>query len=202
MKKILLALLLLSTGILFANEAMMRLELLLNSYIPEYKSIRFNEPIWAFEGNADIINLAENFGIGGGANLSFQSYHRYISEKKHYDLYFHNFWNTYKRDNYFIYGFYFGARQNDITFRDPGEYHQIRTQFYRFLAGFEFANENWGFEVKATQSEAKKMIFAIETKYRRDNRLIFRAGSSTRGPISGIKSEIYFMMGYEFFLGK
>lgn len=202
MKKFVLIALLLVSTFLFADEAMMRLELLLNGYYPEYKKFHFDEPVWSFEGNGDIINLAENFGIGGGVNISFKSYQTYIAEKKNYDFYMHNFWNTYKEDNYFIYGFYFGGRQNDLLVREPGEINEVQIRFFRFLAGFEFSNENWGFEAKATQAESKKMIFATEVKYRRDNRLIFKLGSSNRGPLKGMKSELYFQMGYEFFLGK
>lgn len=202
MKKFAIVALLLTSAFLFADEAMMRLELLLKGYYPEYKNYHFDEPVWSFEGYGDIINLAENFGIGAGASVSFKSYQTYIAEKKHYDFYMHNFWNTYEADNYFIYGFYFGGRQNDLLVQEPGAINEVQIRFFRFLAGFEFSNENWGFEVKATQNESKKMMFATEVKYRRDNRLIFKLGRSNRGPISGMKSEIYFQMGYEFFLGK
>jgi len=202
MKKFTFILLLLTSAFLYADEAMMRLELMVNGYYPEYKKFHFNQPIWSFEGYGDIINLAENFGIGAGANISFKSYQTYIVEKKHYDFYMHNFWNTYKEDDYFIYGFYFGGRQFDYLAQEPGDYNEVQIRFFRFLAGFEFANEDWGFEIKATQSESHKMIFSSEVKYRRNNRLILKLGSSNRGALKGMKSEMYFLLGYEFFLGK
>ena len=70
---------------------------------------------------------------------------------------------------------------------------------HRPLLGFHFASEIWGMDISWSQAENRKPIIGYELKLRYYKGILMRIGRINRGVITGIDSEMYIFLGYEFF---
>lgn len=169
------------------------------AYYPQYPDYDYDRPILGLNFNAEVYNLMENFGIGGSTFLQIKSYDQYFQSRKTYDIYVHNFFNYRHEKSYFMYGFFGGIRRTDLEYENYKTSENLELTMNRPLLGFHFSSHAWGFTISWTQAENRKPTLIYEIKFRNPSGIIFQIGRSNRGPVSGVKSDFHFYMGYEVF---
>lgn len=169
------------------------------AYYPEYPEYKYDEPVLGAQAQLDIFNLIGVGGIGGSTFQKAYTLDDRFSLLRSYNIYLHNFANYSTRDSYFTYGFYGGVKRTEINYEDYKTANEMSITIHRALLGFHFASEKWGMDIGWTQAENKKPILVYELKLRNSRGIIMRIGRINRGVITGIRSEMYLLLGYEFF---
>lgn len=169
------------------------------AYYPEFPEYKYNEPVLGVQAQCDLFNLIDKMGIGGATFQKVYTLDDRFSLLRSYSIYFHDFANYSTEDSYFTYGFYGGVKRTEINYEDYKASDEMSTTIHRALLGFRFASEKWGMDISWTQAENRKPILVYELKFRNLRGIIMRIGRVNRGVITGIDSEMYILLGYEFF---
>jgi len=169
------------------------------AYYLEYPEYKYDQPILGLQAQLDIFNIVDIMGIGGATFQKAYSSDDRFSLLRSYNVYLHSFANYATKDSYFTYGFYGGIKRTEINYEDDKTSIKDEVTIHMPLLGFRFASEKWGMDISWTQAENRKPILGYELKFRNSNGMIMRIGRINRGVISGIDSEIYLFLGYEFF---
>lgn len=169
------------------------------AYYPEFPEYKYDEPVLGVQAQCDLFNLIDKMGIGGATFQKVYTLHERFSLLRSYSIYFHDFANYSTEDSYFTYGFYGGVKRTEINYEDYKTSDEMNTTIHRALLGFRFASEKWGMDISWTQAENRKPILVYELKFRNVRGMIMRIGRVNRGVITGIDSEMYILLGYEFF---
>ena len=169
------------------------------AYYPEYQKYKYDEPVLGIQAQLDLFNLIDKMGIGGATFQKVYSLDDRFSLLRSYSIYFHDFANYSTEDSYFTYGFYGGVKRTEINYEDYKTSNEMSTTIHRALLGFRFASEKWGLDISWTQAENRKPILVYELKFRNSRGIILHIGRVNRGVITGINSEMYVLLGYEFF---
>ena len=163
-------------------------------YYPEFPKYKYLEPVLGVQAQLDIYNLIGVVGIGGSTFQKAYTLDDRFSLLRSYNIYLHSFANYSTKDSYFTYGFYGGVKRTEINYNNENS-----LTIHLPLLGFRFASEIWGMDISWTQAENRKPILGYELKLRNSIGLIMRIGRINRGVISEIDSEMYLLLGYEFF---
>ncbi len=169
------------------------------AYYPEYPEYKYDEPVLGLQAQLDLFNIIDVMGIGGSTFQKVYTFDDRFSLMRSYNLYLHNFANYSTKDSYFTYGFYGGVKRSEIDYEQPETANERSITIYRPLLGFRFASEIWGMDISWTQAENRKPILGYELKFRNSRGMLMRIGRINRGLITGIDSEFYVLLGYEFF---
>lgn len=169
------------------------------AYYPEFPEYKYDEPVLGVQAQCDLFNLIDKMGIGGATFQKVYTLDERFSLLRSYSIYFHDFANYSTEDSYFTYGFYGGVKRTEINYEDYKTSDEMNTTIHRALLGFRFASEKWGMDISWTQAENRKPILVYELKFRNVRGMIMRIGRVNRGVITGIDSEMYILLGYEFF---
>ena len=169
------------------------------AYYPEYQKYKYDEPVLGIQAQLDLFNLIDKMGIGGATFQKVYSLDDRFSLLRSYNAYLHSFANYSTEDSYFTYGFYGGVKRTEIIYDDTKASIKDDITIHLPLLGFRFASEIWGMDISWTQAENRKPILGYELKLRYSRGLIMRIGRINRGVISEIDSEMYLLIGYEFF---
>ena len=169
------------------------------AYYPEYPEYKYDEPVLGVQAQLDIFNLIGVAGIGSSTFQRVYTLDDRFSLLRTYNIYLHSFANYSTKDSYFTYGFYGGVKRTEINYEDHITSNEMSTKIHRALLGFRFSSEKWGMDISWTQAENKKPILVYELKFRNTRGIIMRIGRINKGVISGIKSEMYVLLGYELF---
>ena len=169
------------------------------AYYPEYTEYKYDEPVLGVQAQLDIFNLIGVTGIGSSTFQKVYTLDNRFSLLRTYNIYLHSFANYSTKDSYFTYGFYGGVKRTEINYEDHITSNEMSTKIHRALLGFRFSSEKWGMDIGWTQAENKKPILVYELKFRNSRGIIMRIGRINRGVITGIKSEMYVLLGYELF---
>ncbi len=168
-------------------------------YYPEYPEYKYDEPVLGFQAQLDLFNLIDVMGIGGATFQKVYTLDDRFSLLRSYSIYMHDFANYSTKDSYFTYGFYGGVKRTEINYEQYETSQKRSLTIHRPLLGFHFASEIWGIDISWTQAEDRKPIIGYELKLRHSSGILMRIGRINRGPIIGIDSEMYVLLGYEFF---
>ena len=168
-------------------------------YYPEYPQYEYENPNLGIQIQLDFFNLADIMGMGGSTFQKVYSFDERFSLIRTYSLYLHNFSNYSTRDSYFTYGFYGGVKRTEMNYENYKTLIKEHITTHLPLLGFRFASEQWGMDISWTQAENRKPILGYELKFRNSRGYIMRIGRVNRGVIIGIDSEMYLLIGYEFF---
>ena len=197
---LLLLIIMLHFSPIFPDNINARIILTSAAHYYQYPNFDHLSPIIGFNIDADIFNIYNNFGIGGGTFLKIHSYNNKFQDLRYHEGYIHNFYNRTEDSKYFIYGFLGGIRNTYIYYLDREVDLKSELNMIRPLLGFHFSNESWGSTIKWTQTEKKKSKFEYDFKFRNHKGLMMQIGGSFKGPITGIKSDFHIFAGYEFIL--
>ncbi len=167
-------------------------------YYPEFQEYKYEEPILGVQAQLDIFNVIGVVGIGGSTFQKAYTLDERFDLLRSYNVYLHSFANYSTKDSYFTYGFYGGVKRTEMKFDDKTSIKEDIT-IHMPLLGFRFASEIWGMDISWTQAENRKPILGYELKLRNSRGMIMRIGRINRGVISEIDSEMYLLLGYEFF---
>ncbi len=168
-------------------------------YYPEYPEYKYDKPVLGFQAQLDLFNIIDVMGIGGATFQKIYTFDDRFSLMRSYNIYLHIFANYSTEDSYFTYGFYGGVKRTEINYEDYKTSNEMSTIIHRPLLGFHFASEKWGMDISWTQAESRKPILVYELKLRNSRGIIMRIGRVNRGVITGIDSEMYVLLGFEFF---
>lgn len=198
-KIIFILLLILVSSQLTANQMQYILGLNTAAYYPESPDYKFADPVLGLQAHLDLFNIIGIMGIGGSTFQKVYTLDDRFSKLRTYNGYLLSFDNYATDDSYFTYGFYGGIKRTEIDY----EYYKTSEEFsitiHRALLGFRFASEKWGMDISWTQAENKNPILGYELKFRSSNGMIMRIGRVNRGIVKSIASEMYILLGYEFF---
>ena len=168
-------------------------------YYPEFPKYKYDKPILGLQVQLDIFNMIGVVGIGGSTFQKAYTLDDRFSLLRSYNAYLHSFANYSTEDSYFTYGFYGGVKRTEIIYDDTKASIKDDITIHLPLLGFRFASEIWGMDISWTQAENRKPILGYELKLRNSRGIIMRIGRINRGVISEIDSEMYLLIGYEFF---
>ncbi len=168
-------------------------------YYPEYPEYKYDEPVFGLQAQLDLFNIIDIMGIGGSTFQKVYTLDDRFSLMRSYNIYLHNFANYSTENSYFTYGFYGGVKRTEMTYEHYETTIERNIAIYRPLLGFRFASEIWGMDISWTQAENRKPILGYELKFRNSRGMLMRIGRVNRGLITGIDSEFYVLLGYEFF---
>jgi len=168
-------------------------------YYPELPEYNYDKPILGAQAQLDIFNLIDVMGIGGSTFQKIYTFDERFSVLRSYNIYLHNFSNYATRDSYFTYGFYGGIKRTEINYENVKTSRDEDITIHLPLIGFRFASEEWGLDINWSQAENRKPILGYELKFRNSRGYIMRIGRQNRGVLIGIESEMYLLIGYEFF---
>jgi len=184
---------------LAANELEYILGINAAAYYNEYPKYKYNEPVLGLQVQLDIFNIIDDMGIGGATFQKIYSFDDRFSLMRTYSIYLNNFSYYSTKDSYFTYGFYGGVKRTEINYEHYETLNETSITIHRPLLGFHFATEVWGIDISWTQAEDRKPIMGYELKLRNSKGILMRIGRINRGLIIGNDSEIYILLGYEFF---
>lgn len=168
-------------------------------YYSESPNYRYEKPIFGIHAQLDLFNLVEDVGAGVSVFQQIYTLDNRFNSFRTYNLYIHNFSNYSSRDSYFVYGFYGGVKRSEIEFENYKTSNIKKLTIHLPLIGFRFTSEQWGLDISWTQAENRKPVLAYELKFSNGNGIILRIGRINRGVITSIDSELYLLIGYEFF---
>ena len=168
-------------------------------YYPEFPEYKYNKPVLGIQTQLDIFNFIDIMGVGGSTIQKVYTLDNRFILLRSYNVYLHSFANYSTKDSYFTYGFYGGVKRSEIIYDDIKASIKDDITIHMPLIGFRFASEIWGMDISWTQAENRKPILGYELKLRNSRGLIMRIGRVNRGVISKIDSEMYLLLGYEFF---
>lgn len=168
-------------------------------YYPEYPEYKYDKPVLGIQAQLDLFNIVDIMGIGGSTFQKVYTLDDRFSLMRSYNIYFHNFANYSTEDSYFTYGFYGGVKRSEMNYEHYETANERSITIHRALLGFRFASEIWGMDISWTQAENRKPILGYELKFRNSRGMLMRIGRINRGLITGIDSEFYVLLGYEFF---
>jgi len=168
-------------------------------YYPEFQEYKYEEPILGVQAQLDIFNLIGVVGIGGSTFQKAYTLDDRFDLLRSYHVYLHSFANYSTKDSYFTYGFYGGVKRTEMKFYDDKTSIKEDITIHMPLLGFRFASERWGMDISWTQAENREPILGYELKLRNSRGIIMRIGRINRGVVSEIDSEMYLLLGYEFF---
>ncbi|NQT65559.1 MAG: hypothetical protein HQ554_05220 [FCB group bacterium] len=168
-------------------------------YYPEYQEYKYDEPVLGFQAQLDIFNIIDVMGIGGATFQKVYTLDDRFSLLRSYSIYMHDFANYSTKDSYFTYGFYGGVKRTEVNYKQYKISSERSLTIHRPLLGFHFASEIWGIDISWSQAEDRKPIIGYELKLRNSRGILMRIGRINRGPMVGINSEMYLLLGYEFF---
>ncbi len=184
---------------LYSDVVKYRINGYVESYYPKYPEYYLGEPVMGLKVNVEFFNFFKGLGCGGSAQITAKSYDKYFQDRRVYDAYIHSFSNFRKDDSYFIYGFLGGIKCSELKYEDHITHLDNEVRMIRPLLGFHFSTHVWGFSILWTQAENLKPCLGTEVKYRSTSGVFFQIGRYYRGPVSGVKADISFLIGYEFF---
>lgn len=199
MKKYLVMILLLLALLLEANKVKFRFIGSGESYFTAYKEYHYDEPMLGAHINAELLNIFDQYGLGGSVFYDLKSYDDRFDTYKFYEIYLHNYYAFTDKKHYFIYGFFAGFRKTQISYihHNTNEFNDL--DMSRPLFGFHYSTENWGMKMFWTQAENRKPVLGYELKLRSSVGLVTHIGRTNRGPIDNAGSEFYLRIGYELF---
>ena len=168
-------------------------------YYPEFPKYKYDKPILGLQVQLDFFNIIGVVGIGGSTFQKVYTLDDRFDLLRSYNVYLHSFSNYSTEESYFTYGFYGGVKRTEIKYDDTKALIKDDITIHMPLLGFRFASERWGMDISWTQAENRKPILGYELKLHYSRGLVMRIGRINRGVISKIDSEMYLLIGYEFF---
>lgn len=169
------------------------------AYYPEFPKYNFEKPVLGVQAQLDIFNVIDIMGIGASTFQKAYTLDDRFDLFRSYNIYLHSFANYSTKDSYFTYGFYGGVKRSEMKFEDNKTSIKEDITIHMPLLGFRFASEIWGMDISWTQAKNRKPILGYELKLRNSRGMIMRIGRINGGVISEIDSEMYLLLGYEFF---